>query len=123
MPAGTERTRPFPLTVTWRVVGASGESNVATHVVGWTICSAPLTQAASPLHPRNTDPAAGVGVSTMVVPAGNGCVQFAVQSIPGGLLVTRPRPDPANTIENAWVAVASRSKLAAHTRSAVIWTT
>ena len=47
-----------------------------------------------PLQPTKDEPAAGVAVSMTTVPLANEATQLAPQSIPAGLLVTEPDPDP-----------------------------
>src|SRR4051812_11031749 len=49
----------------------------------------------APSHPRNTEPGDGVAVSVTVVSAPNGCEHVAPQSMPDGVLVTRPEPVPS----------------------------
>jgi hypothetical protein len=57
-----------------------------------------------PDQPANADPAAGDSVRVTTVPSSNACEHVAPQSIPDGLLVTEPEPDPglAATV-SAWV--------------------
>jgi len=49
----------------------------------------------APLQPVNVDPAAGLAVSTTVLPLAKLAEQTAPQLIPDGLLVTLPVPAPA----------------------------
>ena len=100
MPAGTDVTRPLPVTPTVSVSSGVVESNRATQVIGWINRNAPLMQPSSPLQPPKVEPAAGTGVSTMVVSVRNGREQLAVQSTPPGELVTRPPPEPTKAIES-----------------------
>jgi hypothetical protein len=47
-----------------------------------------------PDHPENTEPVAGDSVRVTRVPSSNACEHVPPQSIPDGLLVTEPEPDP-----------------------------
>ena len=70
-----------------------------------------------PLHPVNTDPAAGVAVSVTEVPLSRVAEQAAPQSMPPTLDVTVPAPEPAFATESARVA---GTKVAVTDRAVVI---
>jgi hypothetical protein len=81
--------------------------NVAWHVRAVVSVTAPSLQSASPLHPPNVDPAAGVAVNVTAVPDAYGCVQSVPQLIPAGLLVTVPLPVPPLVTVNMTVGCTS----------------
>src|SRR5574341_1872043 len=60
--------------------------NVAVQFVSAFMTGWPLAHAASPLHPANADPEAGVAVSVTGVPLGYSCAQSGPQLMPAGAL-------------------------------------
>src|SRR6266566_3828848 len=59
----------------------------------------PVPEQALPLQPLKIEPVAGVAMSVTTVPLSNAAEQVAPQSIPGGLDVTVPLPEPSRVTE------------------------
>lgn len=82
----------------------------------------PSRQSRSPVQPEKCEPAAGITVKARTLPDVKDVLHVAPQSMPDGLLVTAPLPDPAMLMVSMWVGIASRLKVAVQLRSADIVT-
>src|SRR5215208_2144444 len=104
----TRRTRPSEHPASWsadlarasvfRTIGGTTHctSNVATGQRSASIVTAHTPLPAHPLlHPTNLEPGAAAALSVTDVPCPTTVVQAGPQSIPLGLLVTWPKPEPA----------------------------
>src|SRR5262245_45133655 len=102
MPAGLDVTLPLPLpallTVSGNCCWATANVAVTVVLVVKVMAQGPVPVQA-PLHPPKTEPAAGAALRVTGVPAANGSVQSAPQSMPVGLDVTVPLPAPALATE------------------------
>lgn len=101
IPSGEEVTFPEPVPdfVTLTVKGAGGmglKIAVTVTAVAADTVQGPVGIGAThpPVHPPNTEPAAGVAERVTSVPAGNEAVHCAPQLIPFGVDVTVPSPAP-----------------------------
>ena len=112
---------PVPLSVTARVFGGI-TSNVAAQLRSTFIVTLPSVQSASPLHPANVEPLAGVGMRLTAAPMSNASVQSLPQSTPAGLVVTVPEPVPFFDTVNVKVATGLRVNVAVQVRVASIVT-
>jgi len=95
IPAGLLVTVPLPLPVLLMVRGKIRVKVAVTVFTASTVTwHTGLGPTHAPLHSVNTDPAAGSAVRVTTVPLVNPAVHVAPQSIPAGLLVTVPVPEP-----------------------------
>jgi len=96
IPAGLDVTLPLPVPSFATVrVGAGvnvAVTDLAASRVTWQVLAVPEQ---APLHPVKADPTAAMAVRVTTVPGAKLAVHDVPQSIPSGLLVTLPLPDPA----------------------------
>jgi hypothetical protein len=93
-------TVPDPLVVTVSVYVVGGVTwNTAAQARAALIVTEPSVQSASPVHPVNEYPAAGVAVSVTVVPAANVGAHPVPHATPPAVTV----PDPLVVIVSAYV--------------------
>lgn len=86
---------PVPVFVTVRVCWM-GEK-IAVTEIGLLIVTSHSFGAGSvsqPTHSVSSDPGAGVAFSVILVPSAYSCEQVGVHSIPVGVLLTVPEPEP-----------------------------
>jgi hypothetical protein len=96
---------PVPLLFTVsRLVGVELRMKVAVQLRACDITTLPLAQSVSPVHPTNSDPAAGAAVKTTSCSNANSALQLVPQLRNGGLLVTAPLPLPALWIDSVFVS-------------------
>src|SRR5262245_22267231 len=96
IPAGLEVTVPDPDLDTLNVSGVAVKFAITDFALSIVRSHAPVPEQA-PDHPAKTEPVAGVAVSATGVAASYACEHVDPQSIPAGLEVTVPEPDPILT--------------------------
>src|SRR4051812_45506807 len=95
MPGSEPVTEPVPVP-DFETVSVRFASNVAVAaMLELSVTTQVPVPVQFPLQPVNVDPAAGVAVSVIWLPAGNVDEQVAPHEMPAGLLVTVPLPVPA----------------------------
>src|SRR5437867_1143788 len=101
IPAGLEVTVPLPVPAPLTVRVTVWRLNVAVTVVAAFKVTeqVPVPKQPPPLQPVKVEPVAGVAVSVTKVPLSNEAEQVTPQSIPGGLEVTVPLPEPSRVTE------------------------
>src|SRR6478752_2490203 len=107
MPAGLLVTVPVPVPAFVTVSVRSMSVNVAVTVVSAVRVTTqlPVPEQPPPDQPVKLEPASAAAVSVTTVPSSNEVWQVAPQSIPVGLLVTVPLPEPAFEAVSVWVTV------------------
>src|SRR4051794_10521742 len=123
MPAGLDATDPVPVPFADTSSVSVFNVNVAVTERAASIdtTQSPVPEQPAPNQPAKSELASGVAVSVTTVPNAKACEQVAPQSIPAGLELTEPVPEPS--VDTSSVLSGFRSKVAVTDRAASIETT